>query len=384
MAIFFACDFEKAKGGEGWYHPTAIPLDPADLGMAPAMASLETEMKKHAATKTIAKLSDDWRRWIAENLMLGSAPNALSAILVANGIGAKLAQSEIDAALRSPYLHGARRLANRVAKRDWVLNIQSQLNRLGDDSIARRERLSGDEFLHQYYRANRPVIITGMLEHFPARSKWTLDYFADRFADRMVEVQFGRNADPRYEMNSIAHKRELRFGDYVDMVRTGGSSNDFYMTANNDSKNREALKELWDDVAALPEYLTDDLARRGFLWFGPAGTITPLHHDLTNNFMAQIMGRKRVRLVAPCELPKIANVQHCFTDIDAKAVDLQRFPAMAGVTIHDCVLEPGEILFLPVGWWHHVEALDISVTLSATNFRWDNDFVTSYPPNHDF
>ena len=100
--------------------------------------------------------------------------------------------------------------------------------------------------------------------------------------------------------------------------------------------------------------------------------------------MAQIIGRKRVRLVAPCELPRIYNMRHCFTDVDAKAVDLQRFPAMAGVTIHDCVLEPGEILFLPVGWWHHVEALDISVTLAATNFRWNNDFYTNYPPNHDF
>ena len=151
------------------------------------------------------------------------------------------------------------------------------------------------------------------------------------------------------------------------------------MTANNDSKNREALKELWDDVAALPEYLTDDLARRGFLWFGPAGTITPLHHDLTNNFMAQIIGRKRVRLVAPCELPRIANMQHCFTDIDAKAVDLQRFPAMAGVTIHDCVLEPGEILFLPVGWWHHVEALDVSVALPATSAGTTTSTPTTRP-----
>jgi ribosomal protein L16 Arg81 hydroxylase len=156
------------------------------------------------------------------------------------------------------------------------------------------------------------------------------------------------------------------------------------MTANNDSKNQAALKELWDDVGALPEYLDDDPTRRGFFWFGPAGTITPLHHDLTNNFMAQIMGRKRVRLVAPCDLAKVYNHRHCFTELDARNVDLARFPAMADVTIHDVTLAPGEILFLPVGWWHHVEALDISITLASTNFLWHNDFYTNYPPNHEF
>lgn len=330
------------------------------------------------------RVDANWRRWIAENLMLGSPAPALTAVLVSNGIGAVEAHAEIQAAMQSPYLQGARRLANRVAKRDWVLNIQSQLNRLGDDTIARRERLSGADFLQQHYRSNRPVIITGMLDHFAARSKWTLDYFAERFGERMVEVQFGREADPQYELNSIAHKRQIPFGEYVAKVRECGSSNDFYMTANNDSKNRESLKELWDDVGKLPDYLNESGAGSGFFWFGPKGTITPLHHDLTNNFMAQIMGRKRVKLIAPCDLAKVYNHRHCFTEVDAKAVDLKRFPAMAGVTIHDCVLEPGEILFLPVGWWHHVEALDISVTLASTNFRWDNDFYTNYPPDHDF
>ena len=341
-------------------------------------------MKSHANARPTVRVNDEWRRWIAENLMLGSAPDALINILVGNGISTADAQREIEAAARSPYLQGARRLANRVAKRDWVLAIQSKLSKLGDDTITRREKLSGAEFLQDYYRMNRPVIITGMLEHYPACSKWTLDYFSEHFGERMVEVQFGRDADPQYEMNSIAHKRQLKFGDYVELVRSSGSSNDFYMTANNDSKNQAALKGLWDDVGALPEYLDDDPARRGFFWFGPAGTITPLHHDLTNNFMSQIMGRKRVRLVAPCELAKVYNHRHCFTEIDARNVDLARFPAMADVMIHDCILEPGEILFLPVGWWHHVEAFDISVTLASTNFVWPNDFYTNYPPNHDF
>ena len=57
---------------------------------------------------------------------------------------------------------------------------------------------------------------------------------------------------------------------------------------------------------------------------------------------------------------------------------------MAGVPVLDVELAPGEILFLPVGWWHFVEGLDISLTISATHVRWDNDFFSSYPNNHDF
>ena len=341
-------------------------------------------LKHQANVKPSARVDANWRRWIAENLMLGTHPTALVPILTQAGVSPSEANSEIEAALRSPYLQGARRLANRVAKRDWVLTIQSQLNKLGEQGVPRREKLSGDEFLDQYYRLNRPVIITGMLDHFPARTRWNLDYFEQHFSERKVEVQFGRDADAKYELNSIAHKRQVNFGEYVRMVRDSGRSNDFYMTANNDSLNRDALKELWDDVATLPEYLTDDPERKGFFWFGPAGTVTPFHHDLTNNFMAQIMGRKRIRLISPSELPRVYNFRHCFTDVDGRDIDLQRFPAMAGVQVLDCVLEPGEILFLPVGWWHFVEALDISVTLAMTNFRWHNDFYSNYPPDHDF
>jgi hypothetical protein len=47
-------------------------------------------------------------------------------------------------------------------------------------------------------------------------------------------------------------------------------------------------------------------------------------------------------------------------------------------------LNPGEVLFLPVGCWHFVEGLDISVTVSFTNFLWDNDFTAEYPQQQAF
>jgi hypothetical protein len=338
-------------------------------------------MKRRATVHHLG-ISDEWRRWIAENLMLGHSPATLAGILGQSGIPPQLAQAEIRAAMNSPYLHGVQRLHNRLAKRDWLLGIQSRLNRMAPQDVPRRERLSSETFLHEHYLCNRPVIITGMLDDWAARGKWSLDWLAAQFGEREVEVQFGRDADADYEMNSIAHKRRMPFGAYVALVRDSGSTNDFYMTANNDGRNRQALEELWQDMPLLPEYL--DGERKGFFWLGPAGTVTPFHHDLTNNFMIQVLGRKRVRLIAPCETPKMQNQRHCFTPVDGRYIDVQRFPSMAGVPVIDCELAPGEILFLPVGWWHFVEALDISLTVSATHFRWDNDFYSSYPNNHDF
>ncbi|MGY2735258.1 ribosomal protein L16 Arg81 hydroxylase [Sphingomonas sp. UYP23] len=56
-----------------------------------------------------------------------------------------------------------------------------------------------------------------------------------------------------------------------------------------------------------------------------------------------------------------------------------RYPALADATQYDVILEPGEILFMPLGWWHQVKSLDFSITLTFTNFRWANDAYASYP-----
>ncbi len=105
----------------------------------------------------------------------------------------------------------------------------------------------------------------------------------------------------------------------------------------------------------LPEYLVPE-HRHGslFFWMGPVGTVTPVHHDLTNNFMAQVIGRKLVKLISPAHLPLVYNDFHCYSAVDLNNIDYARYPLFKHVRIEEVVLEPGDLLFLPVGWWHHV------------------------------
>ena len=55
----------------------------------------------------------------------------------------------------------------------------------------------------------------------------------------------------------------------------GRRTNDFYLTANNNSRNKKVLAGLWDDVVQVPEYLRADDPLGGFLWIGPAGRSRP-------------------------------------------------------------------------------------------------------------
>lgn len=329
-------------------------------------------------------INDDWRRWIGENLALDASPQDVFNVLVGQGVAAHEATREVQAALANPYLLGARqagqRLKNRLKKHDWVLDIYRTLNRqtIGNELVERRHRLSREEFYSQYYLLNKPVIISGMLDDWPALAKWNFDFLRTHFGEREVEIQMGRAQDANYEINSNQHKRKMPLANYLDMIQGAQESNDFYMTANNSSANRQALTELWQDIGRLPEYLNPESKDDGFLWLGPKGTRTPFHHDLTNNFMAQVVGRKRVKLIPACELAYVYNHHHCYTPVDGAAIDHERFPLMRNVQVLECELAAGELLFLPVGCWHYVEGLEASITVSLINFQPDNNFGAFY------
>jgi hypothetical protein len=225
------------------------------------------------------------------------------------------------------------------------------------------------EFFERYYYANRPVVLRGLMTGWKALQVWSPDYFARKFGNCSVEIVTGRSRDPHYESNFLSHRTTLRMKDYVQMVNEAGETNEFYLSARNFFFRRKRFKSLLNDLRCPKGFLNPRTFRKTpNLFFGPNGTVTPLHHDALNILFGQICGRKLFKLIPPFDMDKVYVERVCFSGVDLGKLDYSKFPLMRGASILEVVVEPGEFLFIPVGWWHWVKALDISISVSFTNF----------------
>ena len=69
--------------------------------------------------------TDEWRRWIAENLLIDQAPDEILAAMRSAGFSTEESEHELKAAMDSPYVRGSELLRNRLKKRDWLLAASS-------------------------------------------------------------------------------------------------------------------------------------------------------------------------------------------------------------------------------------------------------------------
>lgn len=320
----------------------------------------------------------DKRQLIAEGLAAGDSDEALCLRLVGAGVSEASARYEIGRLDKDPMAAVLRSLAARHAKQGWYLANQARLaaEQPGALELPVIERIAPDAFYRDFYALNRPAKLTGLVDHWPAMTLWSLDHFAAMAGERIVEAQVQRESAADYELAKDAHRRGVRFADYVEWLRVDEPSNDVYLTAYNSGTNAVALAPLWKDIGdiAILERRSDS---DGFLWLGPRGTLTPWHHDLTNNLLVQVLGEKLVRMSPPWAWARMRNSTHCFSDWDNEPLPAGPGDGDRPPTI-ECVIGPGEAIFLPVGWWHQVEALSLSASVSFTNFVRSNAHVEDY------
>lgn len=316
-----------------------------------------------------ATLAPEWRRWVAENLAGGARPEVVVEALVGQGVPAREARARVEETLASPLLSIAVAATRRARRYGQVLRLLSDqlATRADAEAVERVPGLSGEDFFERYYATSTPVVLPDLLETWPARA-WTLEGLAARFGDVEVQVCEGRDGDADYDMRAAALTSTTTMAALIARIAATDASNDFYMIARN--RNLEGpLRPLLDDVGDTRGILDRAALVGGCqLWVGPAGTVTPFHHDTSNILFCQVRGRKRILLASPVEARLLDGPRAMYA-----AIDPEDAAQRGDLRLRAVELGEGEALFLPVGWWHHVRALDPSISVAFVAFTRDND-----------
>ncbi|XP_014493266.1 lysine-specific demethylase JMJ30 [Vigna radiata var. radiata] len=243
---------------------------------------------------------------------------------------------------------------------------------LSSTLVVKKSALSLDKFLKDHYLTRSPVIISDCMAHWPASAKWNdEDYLLRVAGDRTVPVEVGKNylcAEWKQEL--------ITFSEFIQRIKSGACSlgGPTYLAQH---PLFDQINELRKDIF-IPDYC---FAGGGELrslnaWFGPAGTVTPLHHDPHHNILAQVVGKKYIRLYSSSlseELsPHSGTMLNNSSQVDLDDVDERKFPKVQELEFVDCILEEGEMLYIPPKWWHYVRSLTTSFSVSFWWSEGDN------------
>jgi Cupin-like domain len=95
------------------------------------------------------------------------------------------------------------------------------------------------------------------------------------------------------------------------------------------------------------------------LWIGPYGCVSPLHYDPLDNLLMQFVGTKQFLLCPPGSPVPATGTQHNTSSWDPYTKDIP------GIALQSTLLRPGDAIYMPKKWYHHVKTIQTSVSINT-------------------
>ena len=234
-------------------------------------------------------------------------------------------------------------------------------------AIDRVESISPEDFKKNYYDTMTPLIITGLAKKWPAYTKWNWDYFKGIVGNVKVGLYNNVKSDAYTPINTADDYKT--FGEYIDMIKKGPAAWRIFLF-----NIFQHAPQLTKDFSWPEDLMKGFVKRYPMLFVGGQTSITHMHFDidLSHILHTQFMGRKRVLLFPneeqhklyrkPFEVLSLVDFSNYHEENGTP--DYESFPAVKYAKGYEVILEHGDTLFMPAGFWHHMEYLDSGFAMS--------------------
>lgn len=197
------------------------------------------------------------------------------------------------------------------------------------------------------------------------------NHILDFMKHKSVKIRTGNYGDPKGYQGIYGHKIERIFGDWYS-ERSLFPKKEYPPYLGN---HKISLKDIQMLGIPLPDYCEQEYLADASLWVGDKGCITPLHQDGLDNVVYQLKGRKKWVLIHPFysrllditqPFPdKTPNLFTSATDVESILKNTKKVHKFyKKFNVAEIIINEGEAMFLPAGWFHYVETVSDSITIN--------------------
>ncbi|MFI8377588.1 cupin-like domain-containing protein [Leeuwenhoekiella sp. NPDC079379] len=227
--------------------------------------------------------------------------------------------------------------------------------------INRVKTITKAEFVKNYLKPQKPVVIENLIEDWPAFDKWDLDYIKDVAGDNEVPLYDDRPVTHEDGFNQ-AHAK-MKMADYIDLLQKEPTTYRIFLY--NIMKEVPTLKKDFN----FPKIGLHLIKQIPMVFFGGENSRVFMHHDIdfANILHFHFHGKKQVVLFPPEQTENLYKVPHSLItreDIDFDNPNYDKFPVLKKAEGFICELNHGETLYMPEGYWHYMKYVTPGFSMS--------------------
>lgn len=223
------------------------------------------------------------------------------------------------------------------------------------------ETITKEDFIKNYFKPQKPLVIKRFIEDWPAFTKWNLAYIKQVAGEKTVPLYDDRPVDFKDGFNEP--HATMKMTEYVDLLKREPTKFRIFLW--------NVLKEvpILQKDFTYPDFGLKLMKGLPMLFFGGTNSHTFMHYDidLANIFHFHFEGKKEIILFDQKQNDYLYKIPHSLIvreDIDFSNPDLEKWPALKKAKGYKTNLEHGQVLYMPEGYWHYMKYITPGFSMS--------------------